>query len=801
MAMAVFSHPQLLLLIPAAIAIMFLAIRKDFVKLKGDRWAFYQKVKIRRRLAIFALRSVVVACLLAALAQPVALRQELSSGDPSLTILVDSSRSFDLFDRSVVDKIKEELEGEMPVSIRQIATHDGSAIGDELLATILGSDNLLLVSDGRVTGGRSLGDVMVVASSINSTINSLYLEPVKTDLALKVEGPRITTVGIDNEFLVRVDETKPQDSLPVGYNVVVTIDGEKVVDETSSGTNAFKFSRKLDEGYHTIVAQLNAADFIQDNNMFYRTVKVEKKPKVLLISKKSSPLEGLFSPLYDLSTAASMSGVDLSGYSAVALNDIPADETDSNKLSSFIDDGNGIVVIGGRSSYDRGSYKGTFFENLLPVNVGSGEEASKKFVNVVLLIDISGSTGEGFSTTSSATVEEVEKALAIGLVSDLRPEDRVGIVAFNVEPHTVAELGRLSANRNDLLSRIPRLVYTGSTLVSEGLRGARQMLAGIDGSKNIVLLSDGKSGSMGEDLVAARYAAEQGMKVYAVGVGEGTNSEHMQAIAKAGNGVYFEPTEAQQLRIIFGSAEAAPTDRMKLEKLNNNHFITRNVKLNARLAGFNQVVPKPNADVLVATAENRPVITVWRFGLGRIVSLTTDDGTGWAAELLNRENSVLVTRTMNWAIGDLGRNKKFDVTARDTFLGNEFEVEVTADSMPSDARMAFSKVGERLYSSQLEPEKTGWYSFFDATAAANYPLELLNTGYDPDLAVLVQVTGGQTFRPEQTDEILQKVKDDSKRLVTRQKSLAWIPLMIALVVFLLDIAVRKLWEGAENRAT
>ncbi|MBI2141134.1 VWA domain-containing protein [Candidatus Woesearchaeota archaeon] len=797
--MAVFSHPKLMLLIPVAVAIMFLAIRKDFVKLKGDRWAFYQKVKVRRRLVIFALRSAVVALLIAALAQPVALRQELSSGDPSLTILVDRSRSFDLFDRTEADKQKEELGDNMPVSIRQIAAPDKSAIGDELLAAMLGNDNLLLVSDGRVTSGRSLGDVMVVASSINSTINSLYLEPVKTDLALKVEGPRITTVGIDNEFLVRIDETKPQNSMPLGYNVVVTLDGEKVVDETSSGTNAFRFSRKLDEGYHRIVAQLNAADFIQDNNIFYKTVKVEKKPKVLLISKKNSPLEGLFSPLYDLSIAQSLNEVGLSGYSAVVLNDMPANEVDADKLSSFIDDGNGIVVVGGRSSYDKGSYKGTFLENLLPVNVGSGEEASKKFVNVVLLIDISGSTGEGFSTTSSATVEEVEKALALGLVSDLRPEDRVGIVAFNVEPRTVAELERLSANRNELLSKVPRLVYTGSTLISEGLRGARQMLRDVDGSKNIVLLSDGKSGSMGEDLIAARYASELGMKVYAVGVGEGTNSEHMQAIAKAGSGVYFEPTEAQQLRIIFGSAEAAPTDKMKLEKLNNNHFITRNVKLNARLAGFNQVVPKPNADVLVATAENRPVITVWRFGLGRIVSLATDDGSGWAAELLNRENSALVTRTMNWAIGDLGRNKRFDVTARDAFLGDEFEVDVTADSMPSDARMPFSKTGERLYSAQLEADKTGWYSFFDATAAANYPLELLSTGYDPDLAVLVQVTGGETFRPGQSDEILQKVRDDSKRLVTRQKSLAWIPLIIALVVFLLDIAIRKLWEGAENK--
>lgn len=799
-AVPVFEHTRLLLLIPAAAVVLFLIIRKDFVRLKGERWAFYQKVKVKRRLVMFALRAIVVAALLAALAQPAVFRQELSSGDPSLTILVDGSRSFDIFDRAAAEKIKAELEDKIPVRIRQIGSQDQSAIGDELIAAMLGNDNLLMVSDGRVTKGRSLGDVMVVAASINSTINLLYLEPARADLAVRVEGPRVTTVGIDNEFLVRVDEAKHPNAESLSYRVAVTLDGETVVDETSSGINGFRFSRKLSEGYHQIAAQLYASDFFQENNVFYKTVKVEKKPKVLLVSEPGSPLEVVFSPIYDLSIVSDLNSISsLEGYSSAVLNDVPVSGIDVDKLSQFIDDGNGLVVFGGRSSYDKGSYKGSQFENLLPVMVGAGEAGAKKFVNVVLLIDISASTGAGFSTESSATVEEVEKALALGIVNDLRPDDRVGVIAFNVEPHTIAELGRLSASKNELLSRIPRLVYTGSTLISEGLRGARQMLADVDGSRNIVLLSDGKSGSMGEDLIGARYAAELGMKVYAVGVGEGTNSEHMQDIAKKGNGAYFEPAEAQKLKIIFGSAEAAPTDKFRLEKLNNNHFITRNVKLNARLAGFNQVVPKPNADVLVATAENRPIVTVWRFGLGRIAAITTDDGSGWAAEILNKENSVLITRAVNWAIGDLGRNKKFDVTVRDTFLGEKFGVEVTSDKMPSDSRMAFSKVGERLYSSELAAEKTGQYSFFDATAAANYPLELLNLGYSDDLPILVQVTGGQVFRPEQTEELLEKVKADSKRLVTKEKSLAWIPLAIALTVFLIEIAARKLWEGTEKK--
>jgi len=798
--MVLLVHPKILLLIPVAVAVLFFVVRRDFVKLTGERWAAYQKNKVKKRLVVFVLRSFVVSSLLVALAQPVIQQQELSSGEPSLTILVDDSRSFDIYDRQVVDQIKEKLQGSMPVRLRHVGSGNSSALGDDLLASMLGDDNLLLVSDGRVTNGRDLGDVMVVASAINSTINALWLPPVRADLAVRVEGPRVTTVGIDNEFLVRVDETSPPDSSHLSYRLTVRLDGEVILEETSSGTNSFKFTRKLPEGYHQIAAEISAPDHFQENNIFYRAVKVEKKPRVLLVSERNTPLEGVFAPLYALDRVQSLQDVGLSGYSAVVLNDIPASRVDSDKLSGFIDSGNGLAVFGGRSSYDKGAYKGTIFESLLPVNVGTGTEESKKFVNVVLLIDISGSTGTSFGTGSGSSVQEVEKALALGVVNDLRPDDRVGVVAFNVEPYTIAELERLSANKKDILGRVPRLIFTGSTLIGEGLKGARQMIAQADGSRNIVLFSDGKSGSMGEDLHAAKIAAEEGIKIYAVGVGEGTNSEHLQAIADAGNGAYFEPAEAQKLKIIFGSAEDVPTDKMKLEKLDNTHFVTRNVKLNARLSGFNQVVPKPNADVLVATAENRPIVSVWRFGLGRIAAITTDDGTSWASELFSMGNSVLLTRSVNWAIGDLSRNKKFDVNVRDTFIEDSFEIDVTSDSLPQDSRMAFSKVGERLYSAEFTPGKPGWYGFFDATAAANYPVELLNTGYDPDLTALVQVTGGNVFLPDETDELLDKVRADSKKLVTRQESLAWVPLVIMLGAFLLEIAFRKFQEAPADKA-
>ncbi|HIG98601.1 TPA: VWA domain-containing protein [Candidatus Woesearchaeota archaeon] len=790
--MAVFENPGILLLIPAMAVALFLIIRSDFVALKGERWKDYGKAKVRKRLVVFALRLVTLACLIAALAQPAVVKQELNSGDPVLTMLIDNSRSFDIFDREAAYLLKERLQDNIPVKARNIGSENVSAIGDEILASMTGNDNFLLVSDGRATKGRLLGDVLGVAAVMNSTINLLYLDQVRTDLSVRIEGPRVTTVGIDNEFIVTVDQAAPAAAPPSGYRLVVELDGEVVLEKAASGTSDFKFTKKLSDGYHRIEAAIEADDFFPENNVFYRSVKVEKKPKVLLVSAGNSPLETLFTPVYDLTTLPSLGGVDLRGYYAIVLNDIPASGIDADKLSAFIDDGNGAVVFGGKNSYDKGGYGNKPLEGLLPVRVGTSADEAKKLVNIVLLIDISKSTGERFGSGSDSTVEDVEKALAIGILGDLKPDDRVAVVAFNSWSTVVRGLDRLSPeNRTILENSVKSLIFTGGTRIAEGIKAARQLLAKEAGSNSIILFSDGQESGEGDDIQAAGVAARQGTRIYAIGVGKGTNEAHMQEIASAGNGFYLKPTEAQRLKIILNSGG--------LEKLSNIHFITRNVLLNARISGFNQVVPKSNADVLVATGEGRPVLTVWRLGLGKVVAISTDDGKGWASELLNRDNSVLLSRAVNWAIGDLGRNKQVDVSVRDTFLGDYFGIEVISNRMPEDNRLEFAKTGERAYSTEFRPESAGWHSFFDAAAAVNYPLELYNLGYDAELETLVKSTGGGIFTPEQKDALADKVRQDSRMLVTSRKSLAWLPLAAALVAFLAEIAIRRAWERNEKK--
>ena len=52
--------------------------------------------------------------------------------------------------------------------------------------------------------------------------------------------------------------------------------------------------------------------------------------------------------------------------------------------------------------------------------------------------------------------------------------------------------------------------------------------------------------------------------------------------------------------------------------VNKNHYITADLDLNATITGFNDVTPKPGSQRLVAMADGKPVLTVWRYGLGRV---------------------------------------------------------------------------------------------------------------------------------------------------------------------------------------
>jgi len=741
---------------------------------------------------------LIFSILIIAIASPFSLEEKTVQGDPSLTILTDNSTSFELFEQGIASNLKVSLEKEIPTTLKYIAHGEESPIGDSLLNNMRGSDNLLLISDGNNNRGTSLGDVMMLASSLNTTISSLNIKPIKTDLALIIDGPSELIFGTEALLYVDVKQTGP---FSLDYDIQVMVDDDIVINEKATGTKTFEIKKMLHPGYHKIKASIIANDYFKQNNVYYKTIHVLPKPKILFISQKDVKITKIMDTVYDV-TKKSYMPRDLKPYSAVILYNINENwlRTNTDILSDYVADGKGLVVIGGDNSFDYGSYEDSMFETLLPVKVGLAGKEEESGMNIIVIIDVSGTTCSAFGTKSTNTKIDVEKAVATQIVGGLRAEDRIGVVTFDFNSHLISFLSPImeKPDLNYTISTIQCGGYSAGTLVSAGLIRAEHMLRSAKGSKNIVLISDGITQYPKDAIAKAKSMTSQGIKTYTVGVGFDTNRQFMQDLALKGQGVYFEPTEAQRLNIIFSREyEEEETDVMGLLIFDLNHFITQNLDLSARITGFNQVVPKTSARMLITTQNTNPIVTVWRFGLGRVAALTTDPEI-WAGQLLNQDNSKLITKIVNWAIGDPGRNREFDVKLKDSRINDVAEINVISETEPVLEGFLFSKITKNLYRASFVPKTTGFHDFFDASMAVNYKREYEQLGINPELIDLVSITNGRIFNKDNTTAIVEFIKENSKRKKIDEKSYTWILGLTALSIFLIEVCIRRIMENRKS---
>ncbi len=784
-----------LLIIPLVI-ILYFVINRTFINFfNRSEQASYEKEKKEQRFIFFIIRSSILALVLLAIASPFIMETRTVKGNPRITILVDNSSSLNLFESGLEKELYDKLKNTIPVSIRHIATGDKSAIGDGILNNIERDENVLVITDGNNNDGKLLGDVMLLASSLNVTVSTLAMEPVKSDVGVEVLGVSEAIRGTEETFIVNVKNVGKN----VPYTLEVRFDNEIVIAKSDDKSNTFTVKKKLSEGYHKITAELlnvGSNDYFRQNNQYYKTVKVVPRPRVLFVSEKSSPLKAELEEIYDLTTLTAVPN-DLSSYMAVILNDIPANKFLPHiaLLSDYVSDGNGLFVIGGENSYDRGNYKGTLIDTLLPVKIGAGEESEKSDVYIVIVIDVSHGT---------ANYVNVEKAQAVSIIKSLDEKNNVGVIAFNTVPYKVADIKPLSEHKEELVDKVSRLVFDGQSFFNLGIDAGNKMLRSVSGGKNIILITDGKTTYnklMDDTKESARQAAARGMKVYVAGVGERRNDEFLTEVANLGESIYFPVDASNKLKIIFGEPEGR--DEMeylnKLVLLDTTHFITFNQTLDVVVTGYNYVIPKPASRLLITTNKNIPIMAAWRFGLGRVVSLATDDGSKWGGEFLSGDNSKVLTKTINWVIGDLARKKNFDVSIKDTTLDGVMFVNIVSDSLPEHEKLSFVKSDVNFYTAKFNPTKTGFYNFLGADVAVNYKEEFRDLGISGEFIQLVEQTQGKVFDKEDVDSMLEFIKEKSKRIKMDTTEFKWPFLVIALLLFLGEIGLRRLWESKGYR--
>ncbi|MFT4304212.1 MAG: VWA domain-containing protein [Candidatus Woesearchaeota archaeon] len=780
---------------------------KDLIKLDHDLKENKQFMKRRKTLKIFMFftRFLIFTLFIILFAKPFLETQTTQSGNPRVTILIDESKSMDVFDLSFIDDFVDTIKKDISVRVRTITSDPlRSNLGDSLVSHLESDSNIMLISDLQSHSGISLENALLHANMLNSTVSAINLKTDVKDLAVWIDAPDKAIRNQDVKINVHINKLNLNE-----YNLLIKLNDEAIYNARDN-RDVIELTRQFDVGEHIIEASLLGEDEYSENNIFYKTISVVPRPKILYVTRTNSRLPELLRQHYDVNIMNSIPS-DLNPYYAVIIEDMNVQQiTNVDLLSEYVSEGNGLFVIGGMNSYDRGGYKQSNFETLLPVIIGRGDKRQGDST-IVILIDMSGTTQ--FEETAAGVLPlDVIKALAVNVIDTLNRGNKVGVIAFAIpDPYskeqagfgavTIANMEPLGNIREEAIDRISRIDVQGQKLFDVGFQGAYNMLRHESGSRNVILISDG-GGRVYQPVkdraldIVARMAQE-GITVYTVLIEEGRNKdpEFMQAVARAGKGIYFPASQLNNLKILFGEPEEKQQgDEMTLFILNPMHFITTELEIDAKVYGFNQVVPKTLARTLITTDSGEPALTEWNYGLGKVLSLTVFSGNAGLGQLLSGDNSRIITRSINYLIGDPERKLDYSINIPDTYINEIVEVQVISKDYPiTDINLV--KIRDNEYLGRTRPEQLGINTLLNKPYAVNYPKEFQRLGMNKNAEELVAISDGRIFEIDNTDEIINYIQTVSRRTTITKAYITWQILVLILIIYLFEVIIRKIVEN------
>jgi tight adherence protein B len=183
------------------------------------------------------------------------------------------------------------------------------------------------------------------------------------------------------------------------------------------------------------------------------------------------------------------------------------------------------------------------------------ESAEAPDRTVLLVLD---SSGPMAARDKLATAQEAALAYLDGLPADVR----AGLVAFADDAELVV---RPTTDRARVERAVDRLKAKGATALYDAVELAVDTL-GPEGTRNIVLLSDGKDeGSSATPEDATGTLHDSGVVLDAVSLGAGDQVQQLEALAEAGNGTTVTATSAGGLVDAFESAARSVNSQLTVQ--------------------------------------------------------------------------------------------------------------------------------------------------------------------------------------------------------------------------------------------
>ncbi|MBN1980043.1 MAG: VWA domain-containing protein [Chitinivibrionales bacterium] len=724
-----------------------------------------------------------------------------------------------------------------PSSVQTDATNIAQALlaAEHELNRQSGEKRIVLLSDGNETIDSSLNAGQSAAQS-SIGIYSLPLACAVNDSDVSVRS--VTTATVQRLFTPFEITVTIQSGRQVSGGMTLYKNGEIMLSnqyKIARGSTVLRFSDQLEKSgiYRYSVVFTAPGDRFAYNNEAVGFTTAMEKSKIALVEEshdESSILEKTlvvqgFQVERVLPERIAEDLYELAAYDCLILDNVPASALTYHSMTNIQryvrDVGGGLIMIGGNKSFAAGHFMNTAVEAALPVSMNAPTDMHLSELVLVFVIDRSSSMSGGSLGRSKLDMARIAAFSSIEL---LNQTDKVGVIAFNVEPQWIVPITD-AANRQLIADNLSLLVADGGTDLFSALKTAYIALRQYNAhTRHIIALTDGQTDEGDFEYLTRRMGAEN-ISLSTVAVGGDADRKLLEQLARNSGGRFYVTDKPDSIPKIFTSetklvAQNVIVEQKEKPAIARDHEVAAGIDLSniPSISGHVVTYPKKNA-VTVLTASDHPLLSVCRYGLGKSVAYTSDFTGAWGREIVQWDAfNRFVSQMVRWAQRKEGRNTveaRFTTTSTaihgvvecrnktgNYLNGLELKVRLFHASDTVDTTFSCVQTEPGRYQVMMPVDKSGDYylSLFSGDSvslpprlfacsilqgqefAASYPNYSL-------LQTLSTMTGGHLIS---FNSLGQELFQTRKQTKDQKRELWHYLVIIALIAFIGEILIRKI---------
>ncbi len=685
---------------------------------------------------------------------------------------------------------------------------------------------LVLISDGVENEG-NIKDTISSIATAKCLVEVVKLDTVSSEevYVSDIKVPDSVASGENFSISVKIESNVACEAVVTLYSGR-TLKARQTVN-LQKGMNTFTFKdTQSEEGLKTYRVQVDAVkDTISVNNEYLAYTNISTRKPLLVIEGSSGEASELSKVLdsinvsYTVVHAATAPSTlsEMNEFGGIITVNVHADDLRLgflDNIEAYVKDyGGGFISAGGRNAYALGNYTDTALENILPVDMELQGENEIPTIAMMLVIDKSGSMSAGNGVVTNL---DLAKEAAVAALDNLRDDDYIGVIAFDDSYDKVVKLQKAS-DRKNISNSIYGINIEGGTSIYPALATAVQEISDNPAKiKHIILLTDGQDGYDQYGQVIGAINAN-GITLSTVAVGEGCNFQLLNSLAEKCNGRYYYTDLNSDIPRIFAqevflSANSYLVDGVFTPIITSNAEVISEVAANGlpSLLGYVATTRKARATQLLESAEGDPLLCMWQYGLGKTVAWMSDVDGRWSKNWSGWDNNALLWHNMiQYITDDMGMEGAYaeveqnGSTATIKYVtedyGSTTSVKATVyDDNGNSEVITLDPVSPGVYTTDFLMDGTGVYSINIRQEDGGETIGSVNTATMMQYSLEYRFYDESTVLEEYTRAVggnmiteATEVFDEELDLVKQRMDIGTSLLIIAAILFVLDIAVRR----------